>query len=35
MKIFNIEELVTKQQEMKAAEQKPVYVHSPQPVFQS
>ena len=28
IKIFNIEELVTKQQEMKAAELKPVYVHS-------
>jgi glutamyl-tRNA reductase len=35
VKIFNIEELVTKQQEMKAAELKPVYVHASKPVFQS
>ena len=35
IKIFNIEELVTKQQEMKAAELKPVYVHSSKPVFHS
>lgn len=35
MKIFNIEDLVTQQQEVKAAEQKPVYVHSSKPVFQS
>ena len=35
IKIFNIEELVAQQQEMKAAEQKPVYVHSSKPVFHS
>ncbi|MCQ6273498.1 glutamyl-tRNA reductase [Bacillus sp. V3B] len=35
MKIFNIEGLVTEQQEVKAAEQKTVYVHSSQPAFQS
>jgi glutamyl-tRNA reductase len=35
IKIFNIEELVTKQQEKKAAELKPVYVHSSKPVFHS
>jgi glutamyl-tRNA reductase len=35
MKIFNIEDLVVQQQEVKAAEQKPVYVHSSQPAFQS
>ena len=35
IKIFNIEELVTKQHEMKEAELKPVYVHSAKPVFHS
>ncbi len=35
MSIFNIEELVEKQREVKAAEQKPVNVHSSQPAFQS
>ncbi|WP_394233133.1 glutamyl-tRNA reductase [Niallia oryzisoli] len=35
MSIFNIEELVEKQREIKAAEQKPVNVRSSQPVFQS
>lgn len=35
IKIFNIEELVTKQHEVKAAELKPVYVHSSKPVFHS
>ena len=35
VKIFNIEELVTKQHEVKAAELKPVYVHSSKPVFHS
>jgi glutamyl-tRNA reductase len=35
MKIFNIEDLVVQQHEVKAAEQKPVYVHSSKPAFQS
>ncbi|KAA9023156.1 glutamyl-tRNA reductase [Niallia endozanthoxylica] len=35
MSIFNIEELVEKQREVKAAEQKTVNVHSSQPAFQS
>lgn len=35
MKIFNIEDLVVQQHEVKAAEQKPVYVHSLKPAFQS
>jgi glutamyl-tRNA reductase len=35
MKIFNIQDLVVQQHEVKAAEQKPVYVHSSKPAFQS
>jgi|SRR4051812_18448769 glutamyl-tRNA reductase len=35
MKIFNIEDLVVQQHEVKEAEQKPVYVHSSKPAFQS